>query len=248
MPAFKDHFSGTAATYAAYRPTYPAALFRWLAARSPGRIRAWDCGCGSGQAAVALADHFEVVIASDASKAQLASAHRGAGVYYAAMTAEDSALADRSVQLVTVAQALHWFDQQRFHAELRRVLTEGGVVAAWTYGLLTVDGEVDGLIRQFYRNDIGPYWPAERAIVDAGYGSLPFPFRELEAPAFAMEADWTLDQLAGYLRSWSGVSRYVSVKGVDPVPAFVDALRPRWGPAGTIRRIRWPLELRVGLV
>jgi SAM-dependent methyltransferase len=247
MTKFADHFSRAAGDYASYRPRYPEALFAWLAARSPDRERAWDCATGSGQAAVALAPLFRTVIATDPSVAQLAHADRRPGVHYLAMTAERPALASDSVALLTVAQALHWFDHDRFYTEARRILRPGGIVAAWSYRLATIDPDVDRIVQQFYSETVGPYWPAERALVDAGYAALPFPFAEVTPPPFTMEARWTLAQWSGYLGTWSAVGRYRTAQGRDPVPDVVEALRAVWGKADETRQVRWPVELRVGM-
>ena len=248
MPTeFADHFSSLAAEYARYRPHYPQELFTYLADLAPGKMLAWDCATGSGQAAVALAEHFECVIATDASAAQIDAATLHAGVVYRVSIAEDSGLPDQSVDLITVAQALHWLDLPRFYAEAQRVLTPGGILAAWSYGFQTVEGDaVEELLRHFYRDVVGPYWPAERALVDAGYRTLPFPFQEIDPPPFAMQADWPLAQLLGYLRSWSASARYITARGNDPVEDLARDIAPIWGDPERPRTVRWPLALRVG--
>jgi ubiquinone/menaquinone biosynthesis C-methylase UbiE len=249
MTAFPDHFSTTAASYANFRPSYPRALFEWLASVTPDRRNAWDCGTGSGQAALGLADHFAHIVATDPSAAQLAHASRHPAVSYAAMPAEHSALANGSVSLVTVAQALHWFDQPAFYAEARRVLVAGGVLAVWSYGLLTLhDLALDAVIRRFHGETVGAYWPPERRLVDEGYRALELPFAPVEAPPVAMEAEWSLEQLAGYLSTWSAVQRARAATGTDPLTGVVAALRAEWGPARAARPVAWPLSLRVGRV
>jgi SAM-dependent methyltransferase len=164
------------------------------------------------------------------------------------MTAEDSALASGSVQLITVAQALHWFHLPRFYDEVRRVLTPGGLLAVWTYGLVSISPEIDVLVRSFYKETLRGYWPPERALVDAGYSGIPFPFAERTTPVFQMSRSWTLKQLAGYLDTWSAVSAYRTANGVSPVGRFVAALEPVWGDVATSRQVTWPLELKVGTV
>ena len=249
MPPFSDHFSSSASSYASFRPGYPPALFAWLASVAPDRQRVWDCATGSGQAAVHLANHFKHVAATDASAAQLAHAARCPGVQYAAMSAERCALRDDSASLVTVAQALHWFDQPAFFAEARRVLVTGGLLAVWSYGLLTLhDATLDDIVHRFHQEAMGPYWPPERRLVDEGYRSLKLPFEHVDAPTFAMHADWTLDRLAGYLSTWSAVQRARAVTGMDPVPDVVQSLRPAWGRDEEVRRLEWPLTLHVGRV
>jgi SAM-dependent methyltransferase len=246
MNGFADHFSRAAGDYASYRPHYPRALFHWLAEQVPDRRRAWDCATGSGQAALALAPYFHEVVASDPSVAQLVHATRDDAVRYVAMTAEQSALADGSVSLVTVAQALHWFDRPAFFAETNRVLVQGGLLAVWRYGLASVDPRVDAVVARFYTETVGPYWPPERAIVEAGYAPLDFPFDELASPVFTMDAEWTLPQLAGYLSTWSAVSRYRAALERDPLPTVVRELEQVWPHAGEPRTVRWPLEVRLG--
>ncbi|HET9013696.1 MAG TPA: class I SAM-dependent methyltransferase, partial [Gemmatimonadaceae bacterium] len=233
MPDFRDHFAFAARSYASYRPHYPPSLFDWLRSLTPRHQAAWDCGTGSGQAAVALARRFDQVVATDASLAQLANADRAPGVHYLAMKAEQCALASRSVDLVTVAQALHWFDHRRFFAEVDRALRPGGVLAVWSYGLLAVDPAIDPLLARFYEERLGAYWPAERVLVERGYAGIALPYPELAPPALAMEQSWSLGQLAGFLSTWSAVGRYRAATGVDPVPELVRELEPAWSPATT---------------
>jgi len=210
---------------------------------------AWDCATGSGQAAIGLAEHFAQVVATDASAAQLAAALAHPHVRYRQASADASGLAPQSVQLVTVAQALHWLDRPGFYAEARRVLVPGGVVAAWCYGLLELGaGGLDEPIHAFYERTVGPYWPPERALVDAGYRTIDFPFAELPLPPVTMEAELTLTQLGGYLGTWSAVLRYRSARGHDPVAPLLDRLGPEWGGPERRRLARWPLGIRAGRV
>jgi SAM-dependent methyltransferase len=245
MSSFSDHFSGIAASYASYRPRYPAALFSWLAGLAPDQERAWDCGTGSGQAAEGLAAHFELVAATDPSEAQLANAPRVEGVEYVAMTAEQGALADRSVALATVAQALHWFKREQFYREVDRVLKPSGLLAVWSYALAIIDPDVDTILGRFHSETVGRYWPVERSFVDSGYLGIELPYPELPTPAFEMESDWDLHQLGGYLTTWSAVSRYRSERGEDPVPTVMRTLADAWGNPADRRRFRWPLTVRV---
>lgn len=247
MAAFADHFSSAAGDYVTYRPHYPVALFDWLARQAPARGRAWDCGTGSGQAAIPLASHFGAVIATDPSVSQLAHADGRFGVHYAAMTAEQPGIASQSIALITVAQALHWFDRDQFYSEATRILMRGGILAAWCYRLAIIDPDIDALIGRFHAKTVGPYWPPERAFVDAGYSSLSFPFDEREVPPFYMEARWTLRQLAGYLSTWSAVGRYRASRGSDPMPSLMNELIPLWGDPPASRLVRWPLDVRAGM-
>jgi SAM-dependent methyltransferase len=246
MPSFSDHFSRIAASYASYRPRYPAPLFDWLSANAADRERAWDCGTGNGQAAEALAERFGEVVATDPSVAQLANATCADNLIYVAMTAEQVAFADRTVGLVTVAQALHWFEHASFFGEVDRVLRPGGLLAVWSYALPTIDPDIDVILSHFYGRTMGPYWPAERAFVDSGYAGIDLPYPEISHPDFRMEAEWSLAQLRGYLSTWSAVSRFRAERGEDPLPAITQSLAKAWGDASMRHRIRWPLMVRVG--
>jgi len=245
--SFKDHFSRLAAQYSAFRPAYPPAIFDYLAQLCLDRQSAWDCACGNGQATLALAERFQEVIATDASAQQLAAAPARPNVTYRVAPAEESGIESQSLDLVTVAQALHWFDLDPFYGEVQRVLKPSGVLAVWTYGPLQVDGNgIDALFQKFYSNIVGPYWPPERRFVEAGYRGLAFPFAELSPPSFNMEERWDRAHLLGYLRTWSATARYVEDKGVDPVEALEERLRPLWVDAGSTRKVTWPLALRAG--
>lgn len=247
MTAFKDHFAPVSTAYADFRPTYPRELFDWLAGVAPGRDLAWDCACGSGQASVDLAERFDRVVATDASEKQLAGAKAHPKVEYRQAPAEASGLPDQSVDLITVAQALHWFDLPCFYAEARRTLKPGGILAVWTYGVQTLDdARVNDHVQHFYRETVGPYWPPERLLVEQGYRTLDFPFAEFEAPAFQMTARWTLPRLLGYFRSWSATGRYIQARGEDPVAALTERLAEAWGDPETERTVTWPLAVRAG--
>jgi SAM-dependent methyltransferase len=246
--SFHDHFSGVSSAYAAFRPRYPAELFARLAELAPARKSAWDAGTGSGQAARGLAEHFETVWATDASAAQLAQAPAHPRVHYRVAPAQASGLPDGSVDLVTVAQALHWFDRKRFYGEVRRVLRPAGVLAAWCYDLMHIGPEIDALVHTFYTETVGPYWPPQRRLVEARYRTLEFPFDRIEIPPVIMDAELDLDELAGYMRTWSAVTRYREAKGVDPVPRIIESLKSFWGPSETRRRVEWPLTILAGRI
>ena len=247
MAQFSDHFGKVAGQYADFRPRYPDELFEWLAGQCAGDDLAWDCGCGSGQASVALAQHFAHVRATDASREQILHAQLCAGVEYDIAGADNSGLPDRCVDLVTVAQALHWFELSSFYEEVRRVGKPGAVIAAWTYGVNEVDGDdVNAAVRHFYDDVVGPYWPPERHHVETGYRELEFPFTRIDAPPFAMRQQWPLAQLLGYFRSWSATARYKAANGQDPVDALERELLPLWGDPAQARAIRWPLSVLAG--
>jgi len=245
---FKDHFSGHASDYAAFRPGYPKALFGWLAEQAPGRILAWDCACGNGQAASGLSEHFDQVLASDASEAQIRAAQStvgsGGNISYRVEPAEQSSLKPGSADLVTVAQAFHWLDQRRFEREVERVLRPGGILAIWTYTLAKVNEEIDAAVQDFYQGPIDPHWPPERRLVEQGYRSLKFPWPELETPQFNMELNWDQGRFEAYLRTWSAVQRFMAETGIDPLVELHKKLSQAWGDSNRERRIRWPVILR----
>ena len=243
-----DHFSGAAARYERYRPRYPYALFDLLAEAAPRRACAWDCATGNGQAALALARRFEQVRATDPSQAQLGRAPRRARISYVAATAEAAPFGARSVDLITVAQAAHWFDLDSFYGEARRVAREGAVIALWTYGLCEVAPEVDAVVGSFYRDVVGPYWPPQRRWVDEGYRSLPFPFDELRVQPPGMTHVWSVEDLLGYAGTWSAVKRFREGTGDDPVETILRPALARSWPAGERREIRWRLGMRAGRV
>lgn len=247
MTSFKDHFSPLAATYAEFRPTYPDELLDYVASLCARHDRAWDCACGSGQATIALAERFAEVIATDASAKQIGAAAAHPRISYRVSPAEAGGLDSESVDLVAVAQAAHWFDLARFHAEAHRVLRHGGVLALWSYGPLHVEpDDVDRLIQRFYHETVGPFWPPERRLVDEGYRQLAFPYPDIVSPAMRMQQSWSLPRLMGYLRSWSATARYAEQRGSDPVSELEPELRPLWGEAQRERLVSWPLALRIG--
>jgi SAM-dependent methyltransferase len=243
---FKDHFSKQAADYAIFRPGYPQELFDYLGSIAPSRQLAWDCGTGSGQAAVGLASMFLRVIASDASEKQIANAQRNERVTYRVAPAENSGFKSETIDLIMVAQALHWFDLDRFYAEARRVLKSDGVLAASAYNLLHIDPAIDETVNRYYYEVVGPFWPPERDLVEQ-FADLPFPFHEIEPPKFEMTAHWNLNHLVGYLRTWSSTQRFITVKGTDPLQQIIHQLRDAWGAPEQIRKTIWPLALRVGV-
>ncbi len=243
---FKDHFSGVAPGYQAFRPRYPPGLFTWLAGVAPRREVAVDLGCGSGQASVALAEHFREVIGLDPSAEQVAHAEAKAGVRYLVAPAEATGLPGGCADLVVAAQALHWFDQPRFHAEVERLSRPGAVCAAFTYGLCRVDPAVDAVVDRLYRPILGPHWPPERAHVDAEYRTLPFPWPEVAAPALAISEAWDLHRFTGYLRTWSAVAAYLKARGEDPLALVARDLEAAWGDPAQRRQVTWALTVRAG--
>ena len=243
---FKDHFSKQAAAYAKFRPRYPSELFEYLGSVAPSCTLAWDCATGNGQAAVELAEVFDQVIATDASEKQIANAQPYARVEYRVAPAENSGLQSGTVDLIMVAQALHWFDLDHFYAEARRVLRPEGVVAASAYLFAQIAPTVDAVINRYYSEVVGPYWPPERHLVE-NFADIRFPFYEIQPPKFQMTTRWNLEQLIGYLRSWSATQRFIAANNRDPLEEIASELRVAWGNPNQPREVVWQLTLRVGI-
>jgi SAM-dependent methyltransferase len=244
---FKDHFSKQAADYAKFRPGYPQELFEYLGSIVPSRQVAWDCGAGNGQAAVGLASVFNRVTATDASERQIANAQPHQRVEYRVAPAKNSSIDSGTLDLIMVAQALHWFDLDCFYGEARRVLKPNGILAASAYKFLHITPEIDQLVnRRYYSGVVGPFWPLERVLVEK-FEQLPFPFSEIQTPSFEMIAQWNLEHLVGYLWSWSATQRFIAANQRDPLDEIADELRAAWGDMKQTRRVIWPLTLRVGI-
>jgi ubiquinone/menaquinone biosynthesis C-methylase UbiE len=241
----RDYFSSCSSQYAAFRPRYPPSLFTWLSSVSSAHQRVWDCACGNGQASVDLAGHFQEIYGTDLSAEQIAHAEAHPRVNYRVGLAEASGLPDNFVDLVTVAQALHWFDLPRFYQEARRVARPGALLAVWSYGVCELPAaHGNAELQDFYSNIVGPYWTPERRLVESGYQTLEFPAPELQPPAFAMQLQWSLEQLLGYVGSWSASARYLKERGEDPVPKLRSALSAKWGEATREHTVQWPLSVR----
>jgi ubiquinone/menaquinone biosynthesis C-methylase UbiE len=244
--AFKDLFSGHAKDYALFRPHYPDALFQYLASLVNSHELAWDCATGNGQAAVALAKYFTHIVATDASQQQIQQAEKKENIDYLVTVAEKAALKSHSVNLLTVAQALHWFNFDKFYPEAKRVLIPAGVLAAWSYPLCRIDPEVDAVILRFYETIIGPYWAAERRFIDEAYTSIPFPFKRIITPQFSMEETWDLHQLINYINTWSAVKTYEKTDGLNPLHLIESELTQAWGNPTSSKLIHWPIHLLAG--
>jgi SAM-dependent methyltransferase len=244
---FKDLFSERATLYAAYRPRYPESLFEFLAGLTSEHRTALDCGTGNGQAAIGLVDHFERVIATDPSPAQIQNATPHERIEYRVAPADSSGLAARSVDLVTSAQSLHWFEPGAFFAEAKRVLVRDGAIAVWGYGDPVLDDvRLQETLHSFNRGLLEAYWYPERKILLDGYRTISFPYDEVDTPTFQLEMRWTLPELAGYLRTWSAAARFAAEHGTDPVTPVEKSLAADWGDPATRRLVCWPLSLRAG--
>lgn len=257
-PSVKDLFSKQSKEYAISRPKYPHALFEHIVSLVDERNLAWDCATGNGQAAVALADYFKQVVASDISSKQIQNAQQRSNVTYRIFPAEHTPLEDNSVNLITVAQALHWFDFDQFYSEAKRVLKKregkserGGIIAAWAYGLHSISPEIDKVSFHLYEDILGDkYWAPERKYVEARYETIPFPFEQVSAPQFQIELNWSMLDLVNYFHSWSSVQKFMDKNKYDPVRDIIDSLEDAWGGKHMVnekRRVVWPLYVKLGM-
>lgn len=246
MTKFEDHFSKLAIEYSLYRPKYPDGLFKYLADVVPDTHLAWDCGTGNGQAAIQLANHFQRVHATDASPHQIARAAGHPRVEFRVETAENVSLESSSVDLVTVAVAVHWFDLDRFYREVERVLKPGGVLAVWTYHLPRIEPVIDRVIETYAWSVLGEYWPDRIRYVDEKYKTLPFPLQEFKPPHFEMCSEWDLNRFVGYISSWSAVNGYIERHRSHPVEEIWEDLKSAWMKEDVVRELRWELYFRMG--
>jgi SAM-dependent methyltransferase len=242
----QNWFDQGGANYARYRPDYPDALAKFLAQVAPDRRLAVDVGCGSGQFTRQLAQHFDAVVGADPRADQLAHAAAHEHVRYVEAPAERLGLPDACATLITAAQAAHWFDLPKFYSEVRRIAAPGAVLALVTYGVARFEPELEARFQRFYRDEIGPFWPPERKLVDEGYAGVDFPFAELPYPALVIERRWDLAGFLGYLSTWSAARKAREAGREDVVTAFVADWRALWGDPDRERPIIWPIAMRLG--
>lgn len=244
----KNWFAQGGQAYARYRPDYPAELAQYLARIAPSRRMALDVGCGNGQLTRLLAPHFDEVLGLDPSADQIAHADAQAGVHYQQASAEQLPVADGRACLITAAQAAHWFDRPRFYQEARRVAAPNAVLALITYGVMVLANAAGERFQAFHEHEIGPYWPPERRLVDSGYADIDFPFDEIKPPAMQITQHWNLDQLLGYVSTWSAVRQAREKGRSDMLITFAQDLKTLWGDAAQVRTITWPIHMRVGIL
>jgi len=243
--SMKDLFSNHSKQYAQFRPTYPDTLYQFIFSHINQFNTAWDCGTGNGQAAHVLAKTFKKVYATDISAAQINNAQRAENIFYS-VGGLRTPFKDKSIDLITAAQALHWFDLEQFYQEVNRVGKPNGLLAVWGYSLLNINKSIDPALLDFYKNTVGPFWDEERKLIDEEYKTIPFPFQEIKTPEFDFSFEWTIDQLEGYLISWSAVQKYIKKNKVNPVEMFIEKIRPQW-QTGRLT-ITFPLFLRLGRI
>ncbi|GGW94111.1 class I SAM-dependent methyltransferase [Salegentibacter mishustinae] len=239
----KDNFSSKSSSYAKYRPTYPQELYQFLKEKLHKTEKAWDCGTGNGQVAGALAKFFKEVQATDISQQQLDNAIRQPNIHYSVQAAEKTNFPDNSFDLITVAQAIHWFNFEAFYKEVARVLKPDGIIAVIGYSLFKSNPETDEVILKFYHDIVGPFWDEERKYLDKKYKTIPFPFIEIESPRFKQEYQWTFTHLIGYLKTWSAVKHYEKANGENPVDLIEEELKATFGAKN---KVVFPILFRLG--
>lgn len=236
----KDNFSTQSGLYSKFRPGYPQKLFDFLLPLVPEKNVAWDCGTGNGQVALKLSRYFKEVFATDLSAAQISNAALKDNIFYSVQKAEQTSFGENTFDLITVAQAIHWFNFEEFYNEARRALRPGGVIAVIGYGILRINRCLNSMIDKFYSVTIGPYWDAERKYVDANYSTIPFPFKKIKSPFFSMNYYWEFDQVIGFLNTWSAVQHYIKKHNENPVEQFADELKEGWGNIAK-RKVSFPV-------
>ncbi len=249
MKEAKDLFSQQSGDYRKFRPVYPPQFLEEIISVCRYRSRAWDCGTGNGQVAVSLSKYFEFVEATDISTSQLKNAQQVKNVSYRTSRAEKTEFKEGSFDLITVAQAVHWFDFGAFYKEVQRVGRPDGILALWGYGLLRIEPAIDQLIDNFYKDIVGSYWDKERKHIEDAYRSIPFPFKEIQLSSrYFIEKEFSLDSLAGYLGTWSAVRNFIKNKGFDPIPDLLKDLYLDWGSTADIKKASFPLFWRIGKI
>jgi hypothetical protein len=242
----KDYFSTQSKTYAAFRPTYPVELYDFIFQHLTQKNTAWDCATGNGQVAKQLSSSFQEVHATDISQKQLDHAAEDKNIHYSVASAEKTNFPDSHFDLITVAQALHWFDRDAFYKEAARVGKRNSILAVWGYGLMYIDPVIDSMIMDFYSNTVGPYWDDARKLVEEHYKTISFPFEEINAPEFFIRVQWTVEHLSGYLSSWSATQKYIQEKGNDPVPSLINKVKRRC--IKPEMNVRFPVFTRIGRI
>ena len=243
----KDRFSHQSSAYQKFRPTYPEELFTFINGLVNEKTNCWDCGTGNGQVAKELSQSFENVYATDISANQISEAPAISNIHYSVQPAEQTDFTSDLFDLVMVAQAVHWFEFDRFYDEVKRTGKKNAVVVLVGYGLMNITHPVDEHINHFYSSIVGPYWDPERKYIDEAYRTIPFPFQEIDAPAFKMTTSWTLEHLVGYLNTWSAVKNYIQEKDENPVDQLMPVLKEAWGDQDQ-RQVEFPLSMRVGRI
>lgn len=243
----KDNFSKQSSLYALYRPHYSDELFTYILSFVKNKGTAWDCGAGNGQSALWLSGYFRKVIATDISQKQLENAAKADNIFYSVQPAEQTNIESNSIDLITVAQAIHWFEFEKFYAEVRRVSKPNALIAVWCYSLLRISNDIDIILDEFHYHFLANYWDAERKYIDDEYRNIPFPFKKINCPSFFIEKHWSLDELCGYLNTWSAIQKYMAAHHHNPVAELAEKIKSYWGNDEK-RLMKFPIHLLLGHV
>lgn len=243
----KDNFSTQSDDYAKFRPKYTQSLIDYLIANTSNHTTCWDCGTGNGQLAVQLSSYFDQVHATDISEKQLVNAIQKQNIHYTKQPAEETNFPDQNFDLITVAQAAHWFDHIKFNAEVKRVLKPGGLVALIGYGLVNVDDPFRSIIEDFYWNVTKPYWDPERDHIEESYQTIPFPYDEIkDLPNFNIKKQMNLNDLVGYISTWSAVQHFKKKNGFSPIDTLTKNLH-EYSSNGPLE-VTFPVFARIGRI
>lgn len=242
----KDNFSKQSKAYSIFRPSYPQEAFDLILSFVKNKKSAWDCGTGNGQLAAKLAEHFEVVHATDISENQITNAVKAGNLHYKVASAEAPGFEANQFDLITVAQAIHWFRFDEFYEQVRKTLKPGGIIAVIGYHLPKMDDKTDAIIWYLYSDILGHYWDTERHYIDERYETIPFPFDEIPVKhSFSQRVAWTIEELIGYLNTWSSVQHYIQLHGKNPVDLITGKLSDSWGNEQK-KQVQFPTLLRIG--
>ncbi len=246
MADFKDNFSKQAEIYARYRPTYPPALFHFLRTLTEKHDLAVDCGTGNGQAAVALTEFYKTIVAVDPSIEQLKHASNHSQISYYERSAHQLPVSDGTTDLITAATAMHWFDLNKFYPEVKRVLKKDGILAIWGYTVQKIEPFLDDLLHDFQFKTLKDYWAPENQIVVNEYKNISFTYDEIECPDFCAEKIFDLDDLIGYINTWSAVQKFLQKNNYNPTDELRDELLDYWKTPQNKKRVEWKIAMRVG--
>jgi ubiquinone/menaquinone biosynthesis C-methylase UbiE len=241
----KDYFSGHSKIYAAFRPVYPEELYQFIYKHLNHKNTAWDCATGNGQVAEYLSTDFKTIYATDVSQQQIDEAVQRRNIHYSVVRAEKTNFENAQFDLITVGQALHWFNREAFYKEAKRLLKPDGLIAAWGYANLNISQEIDERFDNFYNNTVGVYWDEARRLVEQKYKTISFPFKEIPAPEFQIKVEWNLERFAGYITSWSATQNFIKANGYNPVEKFIASLHDVWKENDT-KSITFPVFLKLG--
>ncbi|MCC7158353.1 MAG: class I SAM-dependent methyltransferase [Ignavibacteria bacterium] len=245
---FKDHFSVQAKEYSKHRPKYPAELFDYLSSLCSAHNTAWDCATGNGQAAIGLEPYFDEIIATDGSASQIEHAEIHPKIRYRTALAESSGLDDKSVDIITVATAIHWIDLKVFNKEVRRILKPGGIIAVWVYKDSVINEEIDKIVKNYSQNIVGKYWSEENRKAEHFEKSIEFPFERIDTPVFILTENRNLGDYMNYLYTWSATQYYIKDKGSNPLELIYEEILKAWKDENSKREVKWELLMKVGRI